>query len=182
MHKRLILLAVAAASLLGGCANSNSAPPTPSLIVGFADDNTAARMGSPVIEVKAANPQPLVSAELVSAGGNVIAAAPGQLEPQVPSGYPFGPSFSIFGGSWSGGGWGGGGGSGGGVGVSVPIGGYGSATVPPGDLVRSRALILIPDMASYRSSWENAKVRVKFGNAAGEANVAEIPAPAPGGR
>jgi hypothetical protein len=178
MHKRLILLATMAASLSACADRQASTPPTPSLIVGFADDNTASRLGSPVIEVKAANPQPLVTAELVSAGDTVVAAAPGQLEPQIPAGGGgwFGPSIGIFGGSW-------GSSSGGGIGVGVPLGGgYGSATVPPGDLVRSRALILVPDMASYRRNWEASKVRVKFGNAAGDANVAEIPAPSPGGR
>jgi hypothetical protein len=179
MHKRLILLTAAVLPVLGACADhSSSPPPTPSLVVGFADDNTASRMGSPVIEIKAANPQPLVTAELVSAGGSVIASAPGQLEPQIPAGGGgwFGPSIGVFGGSW-------GSSSGGGVGIGVPLGGYGgSATVPQGDLVRSRALILVPDMASYRRNWETSVVRVKFANAAGDARSAEIPAPSPGGR
>ena len=179
MHKRLILLTAAVLPVLGACADhSNSPPPTPSLVVGFADDNTASRMGSPVIEIKAANPQPLVTAELVSAGGSVIASAPGQLEPQIPAGGGgwFGPSIGVFGGSW-------GSSSGGGVGIGVPLGGYGgSATVPQGDLVRSRALILVPDMASYRRNWETSVVRVKFANSAGDARSAEIPAPSPGGR
>jgi hypothetical protein len=180
MHKHLILL-TATLPLLGACANGNSAPPpTPSLTVGFADDNTASRMGSPVIEIKAANPQPLVTAELVSAGGSVVASAPGQLEPQLPAGGGgwYGPSIGVFGGSW-------GSSSGGGVGIGVPLGGYGgygSATVPEGDLVRSRALILVPDMAAYRRSWETSVVRVKFVNTAGDARTAEIPAPSPGGR
>lgn len=175
MHKRLILL-LAVAAPLAACADRPATPPTPSLTVGFADENTAARMGSPVIDIKAANPQPLVTAELVSAGGTVIAAAPGQLEPQVPAGYPvFGPSIGVFGGSW-------GSSSGGGVGIGVPLGGYGSATVPPGDLVRSRALILVPDMAAYRRNWENYTVRVKFGSAGGGTTTADLPAPPPGGR
>jgi hypothetical protein len=134
-------------------------------------------MGSPVIEVKAANPQPLVTAELVSAG-TVVASAPGQLEPQIPAGGGgwFGPSIGVFGGSW-------GSSSGGGIGIGVPLGGYGgSASVPQGDLVRSRALILVPDMDSYRRNWETSVVRVKFASASGEARTAEIPAPAPGGR
>ena len=176
MCKHLILLAAVAVPLLGACADRSGPPPTPSLIVGFANDSTAARLGSPVIEIRAANPQPLATAELVSAGGTVIASAPGQLEPQVPAGYsPFGASIGVFGGSW-------GSSSGGGVGIGVPIGGYGAATVPPGDLVRSRALILVPNMESYRRTWENSMVRVKFGSAAGDSSVAEIPAPAPGGR
>jgi hypothetical protein len=66
--------------------------------------------------------------------------------------------------------------------VGVPIGGYGTATVPPGDLVRSRALVLVRDMAAYRGEWERSTVRLKFGNAAGDSTLAEIPAPAPGGR
>src|SRR6476469_6818361 len=83
MHKHLILL-TATLPLLGACANGNSAPPpTPSLTVGFADDNTASRMGSPVIEIKAANPQPLVTAELVSAGGSVVASAAGTVHPSA---------------------------------------------------------------------------------------------------
>lgn len=176
MNKHLILLAAAAISMLGACAERSSAPPTPSLTVGFADDSTASRMGSPVIEIKAANPQPLVTAELVSAGGTVVASAAGQLEPQVPAGYPIFPSFGfgVFGGSSSG--------TSTGVGIGVPIGGYGSATVPEGDLVRSRALILVRDMESYRRNWQTSVVRVKFANAAGDARTAEIPAPAPGGR
>ena len=175
MYRLLILLTTIA--VLGACAERSGPPPAPSLTVGFGDESTASRLGSPVIDIKAANPQPLVTAELVGADGNVIAAAPGQLEPQVPAGYsPFGgASIGVFGGSW-------GSSSGGGIGVGVPIGGYGSATVPAGDLVRSRALILVPDMASYRRNWETSKVRVKFGNAAGDTSVAEIPAPAPGGR
>ena len=177
MHKHLILL-TAAGVLLAACADQAAPPPTPSMTVGFADDTTAARMGSPVIEIRAANPQPLVTAALVSAGGNVIASAPGQLEPQVPAGGGgwFGPSIGVFGGSW-------GSSSGGGIGIGVPLGGLGgSATVPQGDLVRSRALILVPDMESYRRNWETSVVRVKFANTTGEARTAEIPAPAPGGR
>jgi hypothetical protein len=176
MRKCLILLAAAGATL-SACADRAPTPPTPSMTVGFGDDTTAARLGAPVIEVKAANPQPLVTAELVSAGGTVIAAAPGQLEPQVPrSGGWFGPSIGVFGGSW-------GSSCGGGIGVGVPLGGYGgSATVPEGDLVRSRALILVPDMASYRRNWENYVVRVTFGSAVSGTTTAEIPAPPPGGR
>jgi hypothetical protein len=177
MHKHLISLAIVGV-LLSACADKPATPPTPSMTVAFGDETTAARLGSPVIEIKAANPQALVTAELVSAGGTVIAAAPGQLEPQVPAGGGgwFGPSIGVFGGSW-------GSSSGGGVGIGVPLGGYGgSATVPPGDLVRSRALILVPNMESYRRNWENYLVRVKFGNAASGVSTAEIPAPAPGGR
>jgi hypothetical protein len=176
MFKRLILLMTASALLLGACAGRSGPPPTPSLTVGFADEGTAARLGGPAIDIKAANPQPLATAELVSAGGAVIAAAAGQLEPQVPSGYPvFGPTVGVYGGTW-------GSSSGGGIGIGVPIGGYGSATVPAGDLVRSRALILVPDMAAYRRDWESYVVRIKFGTAANDSRVAEIPAPAPGGR
>ena len=109
-----------------------------------------------------------------------MASAPGQLEPQIPAGGGgwYGPSIGVFGGSW-------GSSSGGGVGIGVPLGGYGgygSATVPPGDLVRSRALILVPDMAAYRRDWENSVVRVKFGSNASETRTADIPAPSPGGR
>jgi hypothetical protein len=177
MRKHLILLGIALAGL-SACADGTTTPPSPSLTVGFADENTAARLGSPVIDVRAANPQPLVTAELVSAGETVLAAAPGQLEPQIPAGGGgwFGPSIGVFGGSW-------GSSSGGGIGVGVPLGGYaGSATVPEGDLVRSRALILVPDMAAYHRNWENYVVRVKFGTAASGTTTADIPAPPPGGR
>jgi hypothetical protein len=166
MHKRLILLMGLAAPLLGACAERGGPPPTPSLTVGFAGESTAARLGSPAIEIKAANPRPLATAELVGANGAVIAAAAGELEPQVPAGYPvFGPTVGVYGGSW-------GSSSGGGIGIGVPLGGYGSATAPPGDLVRSRALILVPDMAAYRRDWESYVVRIKFGSNAGDASVA----------
>jgi hypothetical protein len=178
MIKRLNMLAICAA--LAACAGDRgAAPPEPSVVVGFADQTTASRLGAPVIDVKAANPQPLATAELVGPAGTVVAAAPGQLEPQVPAGSVFGPSvgFGIFGGSSSGGG--------AGVGIGVPIGGgYGGygATVPPGDLVRSRAYILVPDMAAYRRDWEQSTVRLKFGSATGDSTTADIPAPAPGAR
>jgi hypothetical protein len=178
MIKALVSFTVLATLGLAACAERGP-PPEPSITVGFGDESVAARLGAPVIEVKAAHPQTLVTAELVGPAGNVVAAAPGQLEPQWPAGYPFGPSvgFGIFGGS-------GGGGSvrGGGVGVDVPIGGGGYATVPEGGLVRSRASVLVQDMDAYRREWERSKVRLTFNNAAGNSTVAEIPAPAPGGR
>lgn len=180
MIKYLISLVVFASLGLVACADRTSAPTEPSIVVGFGDETAAARLGNPVIEVKAAHPQALVTAELVGPAGAVVAAGPGELEPQIPAGYPYGPSvgFGIFGGRGSGGSV-----SGGGVGVGVPIGGgYGTSTVPPGDLVRSRALVLVRDMAAYRRDWERSKVRLKFGNAAGDSTVVEIPAPSPGGR
>jgi hypothetical protein len=157
------------------CADQPAAPREPSLTVGFADEATVARAGGPVIDVKAYNRQPLASAELVDPSGRVLATAPGQLEPQLPSGYPFGPSvgFGVFGGS--------GGHFGTGVGVGFPLGG-GTATVPPGEFVRSRAYILVPDIANYRQIWPQSLVRLKFGTAPGEVTVADVPAPAPGGR
>jgi hypothetical protein len=181
MIKPLVLFTVLAASGLVACSQGSSPPPQPSITVGFGDESIAARLGAPVIEVKAAHPQALVSAELVGPAGNVVAAAPGQLEPQIPAGYPWGPSvgFGVFGGRGSGGSV-----SGGGVGIGVPIGGdyYGSATVPEGSLVRSRALVLVQNMDDYRRQWERSTVRLKFGNAAGDNTTAEIPAPSPGGR
>lgn len=179
MVKRLNLLAVlwVAGAGFAACADRQAAPPEPSAVVGFADQGTAARLGAPVIEVTAANPQPLATAELIGPGGTMVAGAPGQLEPQVPAGYPgYGPTFGIFGGSW-------GSSSGGGIGIGVPLGGgYGSATVPAGDLVRSRALILVPDMAAYRRDWDRSTVRLTFGAAGGDTTTADIPAPAPGAR
>lgn len=175
---RLVICAIAGAGI-AACADRNTAPPQPAIVVGFADQTTAARLGAPVIEVKATNPQPLATAELIGPDGTVVAAAPGQLEPQIPTGSVFGPTvgFGIFGGSSSG--------VGTGVGIGVPVGGYGGydgATVPPGELVRSRALILVPDMAAYRRDWEQSKVRLKFGAAGDDTMTADIPAPAPGGR
>jgi hypothetical protein len=179
MIKPLLSFIVLASWGLAACAERSANPPEPSIVVGFGDETTAARLGTPVIEVKTAHPQALVTAELVGPAGTVVAAAPGQLEPQIPASYPYGPSvgFGVFGGRG-----GGGSVSGGGVGIGVPLGGYGTTTVPAGDLVRSRALVLVPDMAAYRREWERSTVRLKFGNAAGESTVAELPAPAPGGR
>ncbi len=179
MIKPLLSLTFLAVLALAACADRNSKPTEPSIVVGFGNETVAARLGAPVIEVKAAHPQALVSAELVGPAGNVVAAAPGELEPQIPAGYPFGPSvgFGVFGGRGSGGSV-----SGGGVGVGVPIGGGGYATVPEGDLVRSRAMVLVQDMDTYRRQWERSMVRLKFSNAAGNTTVAEIPAPSPGSR
>jgi hypothetical protein len=178
MTKPLLSLFVIATLGLVACAERGP-PPQPSIVVGFGNETVAARLGAPVIEVRAAHPQALVTAELVGPAGDVVAAAPGELEPQMPAGYPYGPSVGvgIFGGS-------GGGGTvrGGGVGVGVPIGGGGYGTVPEGDLVRSRANVLVRDMDAYRRQWERSTVRLTFNNAAGHSTVAEIPAPAPGGR
>ncbi len=177
MSKRLNSLVICAVSAAGiaACAGRSAPPPEPSIVIGFADETTASRLGAPAIEVRTANPQPLATAELIGPAGTVAAAAAGQLEPQVPAGSVFGPSvgFGIFGGSSSG--------VGTGVSIGVPVGGYG-ATVPQGGLVRSRALILVPDMAAYRRDWAQSKVRLKFGAAEGNATTADIPAPAPGGR
>ena len=183
MSKTLLSFTVLAVLGLAAC-TEGGAPPQPSITVGFGSETVAARLGAPVIEVKAAHPQTLVTAELVGPDGNVVAAAPGQLEPQWPAGYPFGPSVGVgvYRGTSSGGRGSGGSVSGGGVGVEVPIGGRGYATVPEGDLVRSRAHVLVQDMEAYRRQWERAKVRLTFNNAAGDRTVAELPAPAPGGR
>lgn len=163
-------------AFVAACADRQSATREPSITVGFADETTIARVGGPVVDVKAYNRQPLASAELIDPAGRVLASAPGQLEPQMPAGYPFGPSVGVgvFGGS--------GGSFGTGVGVGFPLGGYGTATVPPGEFVRSRAYILVPDIAAYRQIWQQSLVRLKFGIAPGDFTVADIPAPAPGGR
>lgn len=174
--KKLALFGVLAA-LAAACAGEPSPTPTPTISVGFADEATVARAGGQAIDVKAYNPRPLGRAELVGPDGGVIAAAPGQPEPQAPTAYPvLWPSIGVgvFGGSHSG--------VGTGVSIGVPLGGYGGGTVPPGGFVRSRALILVPDMARYRGTWERSVVRLTFGAAPGEVTVAEIPAPEPGGR
>ena len=71
------------------------------------------------------------------------------------------------------------------VAVLVPLQANAAVDLPDKsveELVRSRALVIVPDMAAYRRDWERSMVRLKFGDGAGGTTVAEIPAPAPGGR
>lgn len=175
-HLKILAFCLCSAVFVSACADRQTATREASITVSFADEATIARAGGPVIDVKASNRQPLASAELVDPTGRVLASAPGQLEPQMPAGYPFGPSVGVgvFGGS--------GGSFGTGVGVGFPLSGYGTATVPPGEFVRSRAYVLVPDIAAYRQIWQQSLVRLKFGTAPGDLTVADIPAPAPGGR
>lgn len=152
---------------------SADTPPAPTVTIGFIEGTP-----TPTIEVFARG-RPLMAAALVEPSGRMTVA--GTIERDViysNGNYGYGPSVGVGvgGGSWGGNSW-----RGAGVGVGVPIGGPSYAPSQPTD-VRQRARIVVPDMADYRANWERIIVRVTFGTDPANSEIADIPAPAPGGR
>jgi hypothetical protein len=157
---------------LSACAgDSPSAASRPTVVIGF-----IAGAPTPTIEVYARG-RPLMSAALVEPTGRITPSSPIERDIPMSGGYGYGPSVGVGvgGGSWSGGR-----AVGGGVGVGVPIGG--SPPPPLPSELRLRTRIVVPDMADYRSNWERSVVRVIFGTDPANQEIADIPAPAPGGR
>ena len=62
----------------------------------------------------------------------------------------------------------------------MPLGGGPTSAAPPE--LRLRTRIVVPDIAAYRANWERTIVRVTFGTDPANQEIADIPAPAPGGR
>jgi hypothetical protein len=163
-----------AAALTGACTQDGTAGASrPTVTIGFVEGTP-----TPTIEVMARGRQ-LAGAVLVEPSGRQTAA--GVIERDTiyaadPYGYGYGPSVGVGvgGGGWNGGNW-----RGGGIGVGVPLGGG----APPQQVeTRMRARITVPDMEAYRRDWERAVVRVTFGSDPANNEIADIPAPAPGGR
>lgn len=144
----------------------------PTVVIGF-----IAGAPTPTIEVFARN-RPMLGAALVEPTGRITPAGPVERDiPMGTGGYGYGPSVGV---GVGGGSWGGGRAVGGGVGIGVPLGGGPTSSAPP-DL-RLRTRIVVPDIAAYRANWERMIVRVTFGTGPADQEVADIPAPAPGGR
>jgi hypothetical protein len=166
--------ALSLALLLAACAgDSPSASSQPTVTIGFVEGTP-----TPTIEVFARG-RPLSAAVLIEPTGRQTAA--GVIERDTiyaadPYGYGYGPSVGVGvgGGSSNGGSW-----RGGGVGLGMPLGG-GAAPQPVE--TRQRAHIIVPDMVAYRANWERSIVRVTFGTDPANNVIADIPAPAPGGR
>jgi hypothetical protein len=157
--------------VLASCAGE-SAPAQPTVTIGFVEGTP-----TPTIEVFARG-RPLAGAVLIEPSGRQTPAPVVERDTVYadPYGYGYGPSVGVGvgGGSWNGGNW-----RGGGVGLGVPLGGGGA---PQPVQTSMRARIAVPDMAFYRANWEKTIVRVTFGTDPANNVIADIPAPAPGGR
>ena len=168
------VLVLAGAFLLTACAAEG--PPggsRPTVTIGFIDGTP-----TPTIEVFARG-RPLAGAVLIEPSGRQTAAPVVERDTIYaadPYGYGYGPSVGVGvgGGSWNGGSW-----RGGGVGLGMPLGG-GAAPQPVQTSMRAR--IAVPDMVFYRANWERSIVRVTFGTDPANSEIADIPAPPPGGR
>lgn len=157
-----ITLALAACS---GGADSSGVPRASSIEVSYVDSDSI-----PAVAVVVTHPQPLLAVELVAPDGRFVAAP--QIERDGPRGSAALPptvGVGVFGGS--------GGGFGTGVGLGFPLGG--SAAPPPAAVARARARIVIPDAEAYRRDWQRYIVRLRFGGAAENATIADVPAPPP---
>jgi hypothetical protein len=168
-----LMAALSAALLLPGCAGDQSyAASRPTVVIGF-----IAGAPTPTIEVYARG-RPLVSAVLVEPTGRVTPSGPVEQDIPMSTGYGYGPSVGVGVGSSS---WNGGRATGAGVGIGMPLGGGYGGPPPPSEL-RLRTRIVVPDIADYRGNWERSVVRVTFGTDPANQEIADIPAPAPGGR
>jgi hypothetical protein len=166
------LLTALAITVLASCASESQSTAQPTVTIGFVDGTP-----TPTIEVFSRG-RPLAGAVLVEPSGRQTAAPVVERDTVYadPYGYGYGPSVGVGvgGGSWNGGSW-----RGGGVGLGMPLGGGGA---PQPVQTSMRARIAVPDMAFYRANWEKTIVRVTFGTDPANNVIADIPAPAPGGR
>jgi hypothetical protein len=165
--------AAVALTVLASCAgDSQSTAAQPTVTIGFIEGTP-----TPTIEVFSRG-RPLAGAVLIEPSGRQTAAPVVERDTVYadPYGYGYGPSVGVGvgGGSWNGGSW-----RGGGVGLGMPLGGGGA---PQPVQTSMRARITVPDMAFYRANWEKTIVRVTFGTDPANNVIADIPAPAPGGR
>jgi hypothetical protein len=168
-----LIAALSIALLLPACAgDSPSASSQPMVTIGFVEGTP-----TPTIEVFSRG-RPLAGAVLIEPSGRQTAAPVIERDTVYadPYGYGYGPSVGVGagGGSWNGGSW-----RGGGIGLGMPLGG-GAAPQPVQTSMRAR--IAVPNMAFYRANWEKTIVRVTFGTDPANNVIADIPAPAPGGR
>lgn len=163
--------ALAGALLLVAC--DTPAKPAPStVVIGF-----IAGAPTPTIEVFTRN-RPMLSAVLVEPTGRATPSGPIERDvPMYTDGYGYGPTIGVGVGGSS---WNGGRAVGGGVGIGMPLGGGPTSSAPPE--LRLRTRIVVPDIATYRSNGERTIVRVTFGTDPANQEIADIPAPAPGGR
>lgn len=167
-----LVAALSTALLLSACAgDSSSAASRPTVVIGFISGAP-----TPTIEVYARG-RPLMSAALVEPTGRTTPSGPIERDIPMSGGYGYGPSVGV---GVGGGSWNGGRAVGGGVGIGVPLGGAPASSAPTE--LRLRTRIVVPDIAEYRSNWERSVVRVTFGTDPANQEIADIPAPAPGGR
>jgi hypothetical protein len=160
-----VLMSLIAGAGLAACDSkpSSTAPITPTISVSYVEGNP------PGVAVAATHAQPLRSAELVGPNNTVLSSA-SAVEREAPArrgsfGLPIDLGVGIFGGS--------GGGIGTGVGVGVPLGGG-----EPTDPNRYRARIPINDSQTYKQTWQQTTVRLRFGQEA-DGLTSETPAPPP---
>lgn len=125
--------------------------------------------GEDTIEVRGFGRMPLDHAELIAPDGMAQTALDRRNE-RVADDYASRPTVGIGGG-------GGSRGAGVGVGLSFPI----LDDRPAGVWYRSRASFPILDMALYRATWRDWRIRMRFQGVDGPARQVEVPAPEPPG-
>jgi hypothetical protein len=152
---------------------------------GSAPTTQVSYAGNGAIEVVSTDPRPITRVEVVGPAGPIPATVSGHRETVDPNPYSaqmaqaplISPFFGVgFGaGRWSGSRF-----SGSGTFIGLPPYGFGQpfAPGPPaGGEMRSTARVTFDDPAAYQRQWQNARVRVHFGD--GDAQPTELPAPAP---
>jgi hypothetical protein len=122
------------------------------------------------IEVTVADPQPVETAELVAPDGAATEAYQIDRSKTVEEDGRASPSVGVgvFGGSS--------GHIGTSIGIGIPIFGSGA---PEDPVIDSRVLIRVPDMAAYRASWQDYRLRLHLGTTDTNRRIMEIPAPRP---
>ncbi|WP_119418687.1 hypothetical protein [Desertibaculum subflavum] len=156
----LVILVLAACEGSSGGGTSSEDARTPEASAFFLT-------GEDTIEVRGFGRMPLDHAELIAPDGTTQTALDRRNE-RVADDYVSRPTVGIGGG-------GGSRGAGVGVGLSFPI----LDDRPAGVWYRSRASFPILDMALYRVTWRDWRIRMRFQGADGPTRQVELPAPEP---
>jgi hypothetical protein len=169
------ILMLIAAFLIAACGGpapySPAGTPENPVVAGFSTSEAG------TVDVQVTDRQPLTRAELASPDGQVFLAHQIEREQVRRSGgYGGQPSMGV--GVGVGGGSSGGVGVGTGIGIGFPLGVGGDSGAPRDPRIASIARIRVPDMAAYRSGWQQWKVRVTLGEGAAQ-RVIEVEAPPP---
>jgi hypothetical protein len=171
------ILILISAFLTASCTNNagshgHAAAPVNPVVTSFSESEQG------TVTVQVTDPQPVTRVELAAPDGRVYLAYQIDREHLTrQGGYGYGqPTVGVGVGGGSGGCCWGGGGVGVGLGFGFPLGDARQPDYPVG--VASTAVIHVPDIAAYRTGWQQWKVRVYLGEGPAERMI-EVAAPPP---
>jgi hypothetical protein len=172
------ILIMISAFLMASCTGNSSshthaAPAANPVVTSFSESE------QDTVKVQVTDPQPVTRVELAAPDGRVFLADRIDRErlTRQGGGYYGQPTVGVGIGGGSGGCCWNDGGVGVGFGFGFPLGDAREPDYGPGG-VASTALVHLPDMAAYRAQWQQWRVRIYFGEGAGERMV-EVAAPQP---